>query len=131
MRHLILASLVVLPVMAHAQSSTAANLSGATHFSMKAGIPQPSSSAARLTTAVEVGLTPEELSSEPAVSKVVLRAIVDENGIPRNVAISQSAGKVVDAKAIAAVSQYRFQPAMMDNRPTWSSVSISIRIEKP
>ena len=33
-------------------------------------------------------------------------------------------------KAIAAVSQYRFKPATVDNQPTWSAVSIAIKIQK-
>jgi outer membrane biosynthesis protein TonB len=56
---------------------------------------------------------------------------VDVNGIPRNVAVTQSAGSLIDEKAIAAVNQYRFQPATLDNKPTWATVSISIKIQKP
>ena len=35
------------------------------------------------------------------------------------------------AQAIQAVSQYRFKPATLDNKATWSTVSITIKIEKP
>ncbi len=80
--------------------------------------------------AVAVDLTPAELAEKPAVTNVVVRAIVDENGVPRNVAIAQSAGPAVDREAVAAVSQYRFKPATLDNKATWASVSIAIRIEK-
>jgi TonB family protein len=188
MRRMILTSLVLLPVLAHAQASTstepqpsissanllaeltvpaapaapgasasiasintanhamirefvqtqmmdnftdaALRLGGTLEFSMKGSLPTQSS-APRLTTAVEIGLSPQELSEQPAVSRVVVRAIIDQYGIPRNVAITQSAGPVVDQKAIAAVSQYRFKPAMVDNQPTWATVSISIKIQKP
>jgi TonB family protein len=87
-------------------------------------------SAPKVTREVAVVLTPAELAEKPAVTNVVVRAIVDENGVPRNVAIAQSAGAAVDRQAIAAVSQYRFQPATVDNRATWASVSVAIRIEK-
>jgi TonB family protein len=87
-------------------------------------------SAPKVTHSVAVDLTPAELAEKPAVTNVVVRAIVDENGVPRNVAIAQSAGAAVDRQAIAAVSQYRFQPATVDNRATWASVAIAIRIEK-
>jgi len=53
------------------------------------------------------------------------------NGVPRNVAVSQSGGSVIDRRAVEAVSQYRFAPATVDNKPTWSTVSVSIKIEKP
>jgi hypothetical protein len=29
------------------------------------------------------------------------------------------------------VREYRFTPAMVDNKPTWASVSIAIKIQKP
>jgi TonB family protein len=87
-------------------------------------------SAPKVTRAVEVNLTPAEFAEVPAVSNVAVRAVVDENGIPRNVAIAHSAGPIVDREAIAAVSQYRFKPATVDNRATPISVSIAIKIEK-
>jgi TonB family protein len=101
---------------------------GTLEFSMKATPVE--SSAPQVTRAVEVDLTPAEAAETPAITKVVVRAIVDENGIPRNVAIIQSAGHVVDSRAIAAVSQYRFKPATVDNQPTWATVSIAIKIQK-
>jgi TonB family protein len=87
-------------------------------------------SAPKVTHSVAVDLTPAELAEKPAVTNVVVRTIVDENGVPRDVAIAQSAGAAVDRQAIAAVSQYRFAPATLDNKATWASVSIAIRIEK-
>lgn len=87
--------------------------------------------APKVTRAVEVSLTPQELAEQPAVTNVVVHAIVDVNGVPRNVAVTKSGGSVIDRKVIDAVSQYRFTPATEDNKPTWASVSISIKIEKP
>ena len=65
-------------------------------------------SAPTVTRAVEIGLTKEELAAEPNVTRVVVRAVVDEYGFPRNLAVAQSAGAMLDHKALAAVSQYRF-----------------------
>jgi TonB family protein len=101
---------------------------GTLEFSMKSTPAE--SSAPKVTRTVEVDLSPAELAETPAVSRVVVRAVVDENGVPRNVAIAQSAGPVVDRKAVEAVSRYRFQPATEDNQPTWSAVSIAIKIQK-
>jgi outer membrane biosynthesis protein TonB len=89
------------------------------------------SSAPKVTRAVEVSLTPQELEEQPAVTNVVVHAMVDVNGIPRNVAVTKSGGSVIDRKVIEAVSQYRFTPATLDNKATWATVSISIKIEKP
>ena len=102
---------------------------GALEYALKGSLPAQSS-APQVTQAVELDLTPQEMAEQPAVSSVVLRAIVDENGVPRNVAVSHSGGSVIDQKAIAAVNQYRFKPAMLDNKPTWASVSIAIKIQK-
>ena len=103
---------------------------GTLKYSLKGSEPAQSSSP-KVKQTVEVALSDQELSEQPAVSNVVLRAIVDENGIPRNVVVTQSAGHVVDKRAIEAVREYRFTPAMVDNKPTWASVSIAIKIQKP
>jgi len=103
---------------------------GTLQYSLKGSEPAQSSSP-KVKQTVEVALSDQELSEQPAVSNVVLRAIVDENGIPRNVVVTQSAGHVVDKRAIEAVREYRFTPAMVDNKPTWASVSIAIKIQKP
>ncbi len=164
MRRTILASLVMVPVLAHAAvgkpADAVASIStmntaighaevreaiearysgsfaeaalregGTLEYSMKGNAPL-TMSAPKVTKTVELQLSQQELSEQPAVSSVVVKAIVDENGIPRNVAIAKSAGSIVDQKAIAAVSQYRFTPATVDNQPTWSNVAITIKIQK-
>jgi hypothetical protein len=111
-------------------TDAALSLGGTLQYSMKGSL-TVQSSAPKLTRVVEIGASPEELSGEPAVSKIVVHAIVDQYGIPRNVAVTQSAGRMLDAKAIEAVNQYRFEPALVDNRPTWATVSISITLQKP
>jgi len=103
---------------------------GTLEYAIRGTVPTQSS-APTVNRAVSVDLSEQELAEQPAVSRVVLSAIVDENGVPRNVTVTQSGGSVVDRKAIAAVSQYRFKPAMMDNKPTWATVSIAIKIQKP
>lgn len=84
----------------------------------------------RITKTVEVSLSPKELAETPALISVTLRAIVDENGIPRNISVAKSGGAAVDQKAIAAVREYRFAPALLYNQPTWSSVLVTIKIQK-
>lgn len=103
---------------------------GTMEFALKGSLPTEST-APRLTRAVEVELSDQDLAEQPTVSSVVIRAIVDENGIPRNVAVTRSAGALLDRKAVVAVNQYRFKPATLDNKPTWATVSITIKIQKP
>jgi TonB family protein len=109
--------------------NAAAAHSSAAEYAFKGNAPI-TSQAPRVTKAVEVELTPSELANAPAVTAVVLRAIVDERGVPRNVTVTRSGGSVVDQKAIAALNQYRFAPATLDNQPTWSTVSVTIKIQK-
>jgi TonB family protein len=108
----------------------AAMLQGGTLEYAMLGSEPTESSAPKVTRAVEVSLSNEELAEQPAESKVVVHAVVDAYGIPRNVAVTQSAGHVVDRRAVEAVSQYRFTPATVDNKATWSTVSIAIKIQK-
>jgi TonB family protein len=89
------------------------------------------STAPVVTRAVEVNLTQPELAEQPAVTKIAIRATVDEYGYPRNLSVAQSAGPAVDRKALEAIGQYRFKPAMVDNKPVDAAVTIAIRIEKP
>lgn len=137
------ASIVAMKTSTHAvvrefvQTRMAANFvdaavmkSGTLEYAMMGSVPSESS-APKVTRAVEVDLSAQDLEKQPAVSHVVISAIVDENGVPRNVVVTQSGGSLIDRKAVEAVSQYRFKPATVDNKPTWASVSISIKIQKP
>ena len=101
---------------------------GALEYSM--GATPVERSEAKVTRAVEIDLSQQELAAQPTVSSVVVHATVDEYGVPRNVSVTKSAGQVIDEKAIVAVSQYRFKPATVGNQPTWSAVSIAIKIQK-
>jgi TonB family protein len=109
-------------------TDTAFQQAGTLEFGMSATPVERS--APKVTRAAEVELSPSELAQVPAVSNVAVRAVVDENGVPRDVTITHSAGPVVDREAVAAVSQYRFKPATVDNRATPVSLSIAIKLEK-
>jgi TonB family protein len=96
-----------------------------------AGSEPTESSVPIVTRAVEVDLTEPELAEQPRVTNVAIHATVDAYGYPRNLSVAQSAGAAVDRKALEAISQYRFKPATMDNRPIDAAVTIAIKIEKP
>jgi len=145
---MILSTLVLLPVMAHAEArlnlaaapAVAASVNIASHvgaikggtleYAVFGSVP-PESSEPSVTRAVEVELSPAEMAGQPAVIDVIVHATVDVYGIPRNLSISKSAGAVVDDKVLAAVSQYRFRPATMENQPVAAAVTISVKIQKP
>lgn len=55
----------------------------------------------------------------------VLWLIVGSDGVPRGVKVARRAGKGLDEKAVEAVRQWRFQPALKDGHP----VAVQINIE--
>ena len=74
--------------------------------------------------------TPDpEYSEEARKAKyqgtVVLWLIVDQGGRPQNVKVARSLGMGLDQKAIEAVRQWKFEPAMKDGRP----VAVQINVE--
>lgn len=56
----------------------------------------------------------------------VLWLIVDEQGHPRDIRVVRGLGLGLDAKAIEAVKQWRFQPAMKDGHPVNVEISVEL-----
>jgi TonB family protein len=57
----------------------------------------------------------------------ILWLIVDSAGHPRDIRVIRGLGFGLDAKALEAVKQWRFQPALKDGRPV--DVQISVEVE--
>jgi TonB family protein len=57
----------------------------------------------------------------------VLRMIVGADGRPHDIKVSASLGHGLDEKAIEAVKQWKFQPAMKDGKPV--AVEISVQVD--
>jgi protein TonB len=57
----------------------------------------------------------------------VLWLIVDSTGHPRDIRVQRGLGFGLDAKALEAVKQWRFQPALKDGKPV--DVQISVEVE--
>jgi len=61
---------------------------------------------------------------------VLLRVVVDEDGLVREVALeSSSSHSLLDAAALKAVRRWRFQPARRGNRPVADEVRVPIRFK--
>jgi TonB family protein len=56
---------------------------------------------------------------------VLLRLVIDENGLPRDIRVVQSLGLGLDEKAMEAVRHWRFQPGIKDGR----AVSVDANVE--
>ena len=56
----------------------------------------------------------------------MLWLIVDDQGRPRDIRVVRGLGFGLDAKAIEAVKQWRFQPAMKDGHPVNVQISVEV-----
>jgi protein TonB len=68
----------------------------------------------------------EEARNAKTQGTCVLWLIVDEQGNPRDIRVVRGLGFGLDARAIAAVKQWRFQPAMKDGRPVNVQISVEV-----
>ena len=54
---------------------------------------------------------------------------VDENGLPSHVRVVRGVGMGLDEKAIEAVRQYKFKPAMMNGKPVKVDLYIDVNFQ--
>jgi len=57
---------------------------------------------------------------------VILQAVIDAQGQPRDVRVVRSAGMGLDEKAVEAVRQWRFEPGTKDGRPVAVLVNVQV-----
>jgi TonB family protein len=60
---------------------------------------------------------------------VVLKLVVDRNGLPQNVHVVQSLGYGLDENAVATVKKYRFKPALEAGKPVPVELNIQMKYE--
>lgn len=68
----------------------------------------------------------EEARNAKAQGTCILWLIVDDTGHPRNIRVVRGLGYGLDAKAVEAVQQWRFQPAMKDGKPVKVQISVEV-----
>jgi TonB family protein len=68
----------------------------------------------------------EEARLAKTEGKCILWLIVDDTGKPRNIKVVRGLGSGLDARAIAAVQQWRFQPALKDGKPVNVQISVEV-----
>lgn len=140
MRRILVSSLFLSTVLLPAQTVT--NGQGATLVASNNSAPAvaasdvPTTSARRVTT----GVTAPKLISKPVVrialsdfpavdlatQHMVVNFRVDEKGVPQNVRLMKSVNPTVDGRVLAAVSSYRFEPAMLDEQAVPMDVNLAI-----
>jgi periplasmic protein TonB len=68
----------------------------------------------------------EEARNAKTQGTCVLWLIVDQQGNPRDIRVVRGLGFGLDARAIDAVKQWRFQPALKDGRPVNVQISVEV-----
>lgn len=68
----------------------------------------------------------EEARTAKTQGTCVLWLIVDQQGHPRDIKVVRGLGNGLDAKAIEAVKQWRFQPAVKDGQPVNVQISVEV-----
>jgi protein TonB len=68
----------------------------------------------------------EEARKAKFMGVVTVNLIVDQKGLPENVHILRGVGMGLDQKAVDAVKQYRFKPAMLGGKPVAVEVNVEV-----
>jgi TonB family protein len=68
----------------------------------------------------------EEARNAKTQGTCILWLIVDDQGRPRDIRVVRGLGFGLDTKAIEAVKQWRFQPALKDGRPVNVQISVEV-----
>jgi TonB family protein len=68
----------------------------------------------------------EEARSAKTQGTCVLLLIVDQQGLPQDIHVVRSLGHGLDQKAIEAVKQWRFHPALKDGHPVNVQISVEV-----
>lgn len=143
MRKAILATLVLSPVILHAQINSPAQANPtlesrlASPVIASVGDRTSTSKALRVSTgviapklvhSVDVPLDSSSSILYTGPRKVVVGMTVGANGVPSDLKIVQSAGAVIDKSVLQAVSQYRFTPGTVSNQPIAFPLNLEVNL---
>jgi protein TonB len=81
---------------------------------------------ARVVYSTNVALTSDAAQTLPQNAEVVLKMNVDENGKAQGVQVIKSPSPSLDLPVATAVRQFRFQPAMLDNQPVATNLTLTV-----
>jgi TonB family protein len=94
---------------------------------------QPKRVGGDVTAPVVIKQVEPEFSEEARQKKkggiVTVILIVDRNGVPQNVHVTRGVGMGLDEKAVEAVKQYRFKPAMENGRPVAVYLNVQVNFQ--
>jgi protein TonB len=71
----------------------------------------------------------EEARKAKFMGIVTVNLIVDEKGMPQNVRVTHGVGMGLDQKAVEAVKQYKFKPAMEHGKPVAVMMNVEVNFQ--
>ncbi len=71
----------------------------------------------------------EEARKAKFMGVVTVELIIDIHGMPQNVQLVRGVGMGLDEKAIEAVKQYKFKPAMENGKPVPVKMDIEVNFQ--
>jgi TonB family protein len=63
-------------------------------------------------------------------AEIALRINLDETGSPTNIRVLHSINPQVDARVVEAVRQFRWAPALLNNRPVPVDLTLNVEIQR-
>ncbi len=151
MRRIIATALILTPSLLHAQvSKQIAGLNLEARIdALKLAMPAVAGAAAssaiadtamlRVSTGVlapkvvhsaQIVYSANELNANPDNNRVVVKVLVDANGVPVNPKIVSSVNPQLNQRVIEAVQHYRFQPAQLNQQPVPQHVNMAFEFQR-
>ena len=85
---------------------------------------------AHLVYTTRMGIAPNDLPFGSGSTKAVLRVNLDERGTPVAVRVLQPINPTVDDRVVNAVRQFRWTPAVLDNKPVATEVLLTVEVQR-
>lgn len=80
---------------------------------------------------VPVSVTAPDSYGVGAGSKAYLTFVVDEQGVPQNIAVKSTNSEALAANAVKAVASWRFEPVTVDGKAVATKVTLPIVAKNP
>ena len=85
----------------------------------------------RLVYSKHINISSDELSMTPGtLARVVLRISLDDTGSPTNIRVLHSVNPQVDERVIEAVRQFRWTPAVLNNKTVPIDLTLNVEIQR-
>ena len=127
MRHILVASLLssfALTAAAATPKSTDANGAAPAAIVVSTGVTE-----AQLLHSTRIDIPAEAIDSVANPAKLVLKVRLDETGTPTHVQLVQSVNPAVDGKVMKAVRDFRWSPAVLDNKTIPVDVNLIVQVQ--